>query len=428
MKTLEVVPLARVEGDGGITVTLDGKKVKSVTLDIHEGPRLIEQMVKGMTPEDDINVVPRICAICTLSHKYAAIRGLERALAITPPDKAQLMRDLMMLGENVESNSLHTYLLALPDFLGYPSAIAMLNDYGDDVKRALRLKKFGNHVMTVTSGRIVHGENPGLGGFGKYPSKAQLSEIALKSKELIPDAVRAVELFASIEYPEYSEVETTYMSVNAPDNKFGLAGDSILISGGKETPADDYKKLTSERVVPHSFAKRSTYKDKTFTVGANARMINMGKRLDGQAGDLFKENYSDRWLRNPLLNNLAQAIEMVWALEQMPETTERIAALDDPERAEPTRDTGSGTGAVEAPRGILYHHYEVKDGLVDVADIITPTAQNLDDIEVHMRTCAERMLADGKKDSELLPALEMIARAYDPCISCATHLVRLKRI
>ena len=428
MKTLEVVPLARVEGDGGITVTLEGRRVKDVTLDVHEGPRLIEQLVKGMTPEDDINVVPRICAICTLSHKYAAIRGLEKALAIDPPEKAQLMRDLMMQGENVESNSLHTFLLALPDFLGYPSAIAMLNDYGDDVKRALRLKKFGNHVMEVTSGRIVHGENPGLGGFGKYPSKKQLSEISLRSEKLIPDAVRAVELFSSLEYPEYPEVDTTYMSVNAPDRKFGLAGDSILISNGKETPADDYKKLTSERVVPHSFAKRSVYKDKSFMVGANARMINMGKRLEGQAKDLFKENYSDRWLKNPLLNNLAQAIEMVWALEQMPETTEKIAALDDPARAEATRKTGSGTGAVEAPRGTLYHHYEVKDGLIEVADIITPTAQNLDDIEVHMRACAERMLADGKGDDELLPALEMIARAYDPCISCATHLVRLKRL
>ncbi len=428
MRTLEVVPLSRVEGDGGITVTLDGKKVKSVTLDIHEGPRLIEQLVRGMKPEDDVNVVPRICAICTLSHKYAAIRGLEKALAIDPPEKAQLMRDLMMLGENVESNSLHTYLLALPDYLGYPSAIAMLNDYGDDVKRALRLKKFGNHVMEVTSGRIVHGENPGLGGFGKYPSKDQLGEIALRARELVPDAVRAVELFASLEYPEYPEVDTTFMSVNAPNKRFGLAGDSILVSNGKETDAEDYRKLTSERVVPHSFAKRSVYKEKSFTVGANARLINMGKRIDGQAGDLFKEHYSDRWLRNPLFNNLAQAIEMTWALEQMPEATERVAALADPPRAEATRDTGSGTGAVEAPRGVLYHHYEVKDGLIEVADIITPTAQNLDDIETHMRACAERMLADGKSDEELLPALEMIARAYDPCISCATHLVTLKRL
>ncbi|MGB2825213.1 MAG: nickel-dependent hydrogenase large subunit, partial [Thermoplasmata archaeon] len=117
MKTLEVVPLTRVEGDGGITVTLDGKKVKSVTLDIHEGPRLIEQMVVGMTPEDNLNVVPRICAICTLSHKYASLRGLEKALGIDPSEKAQVMRDLMMLGENVESNSLHTFMLALPDFL-----------------------------------------------------------------------------------------------------------------------------------------------------------------------------------------------------------------------------------------------------------------------------------------------------------------------
>ncbi len=428
MKTLNIRALARVEGDGGITVTLDGKKVKSVTLDVHEGPRLIESLVKGMKPEDDLNVVPRICAICTLSHKYAALRGLEKALGITAPEKALITRDLMMLGENVESNSLHTYMLALPDFLGYPSAIAMLSDYGDDVKRALRLKKFGNHVMALASGRIVHGENPILGGFGKYPGRTELAEIAVRAKELVPDAVRAVELFGSFEYPVYPEVETVFMSVNAPKKKFGLAGDSILISDGKEVDCEDYKKLTSERVVPHSFAKRSLYKDRTFAVGANARLINMGKRLDGQAKDLYEEHYSDRWLRNPLLNNLAQAIEMVWALEHIPEVAEQVASMDDPKTAEPTRADGTGTGAVEAPRGTLYHHYEIKDGLIDKADIITPTAQNLDDIEVHMKACAERMMADGKKDDEVLFALEMIARAYDPCISCATHLVELKRL
>ncbi|MCU0853044.1 MAG: Ni/Fe hydrogenase subunit alpha [Thermoplasmata archaeon] len=428
MKELNVEALARVEGDGGITVTLDGKKVKSVTLDVHEGPRLIEQLVKGMKPEDDLTVVPRICAICTLSHRYAALRGLEKALGITPPEKAQLTRELMMLGENVESNSLHTFLLALPDFLGYPSAIAMLNDYADDVKRALRLKKFGNHVMTVTSGRIVHGENPIIGGFGKYPSKKALEEIKLKSHELVPDAVRDVELFASLEYPTYPEAETLFMSVNAPKNQYGYYGDSILISNGKEVSAEDYKKLTSERVVSHSFAKRSLYQDKPFTVGANARLINMGKRLDGQAKDLLKEHYSERWLKNPLFNNLAQAIEMLWSLEHMPDMCDMIAGMDDPPIEQPTRTTGSGTGAVEAPRGTLYHHYELKNGLIEVADIITPTAQNLDDIEKHMKLTAERMLADGKKDDEVRLGLEMVARAYDPCISCATHLVTLKRI
>lgn len=428
MKSLNVPALARVEGDGGISVIVEGKKVKEVHLDIHEGPRLIEQLVKGMTPMDDVNVVPRICAICTLSHKFAALRGLEKALGITVPEKAQLTRELMMLGENVESNSLHTFLLALPDFLGYPSAIAMLNDYGEDVKRALRLKKFGNHVMEVTSGRIVHGENPTIGGFGKYPSKKALDEIKVRSQELIPDAVRDVELFASLEYPEYPEAETTFMSVNAPKKRYGYYGDSILISNGKEVDAEDYKKLTSERVVAHSFAKRSRYGDKPFTVGANARLINMGKRLDGRAADLFKEHYSPRWLKNPLLNNLAQAIEMLWSLEHMPEIIEKIEALPDPKLEEPTRMTGSGTGAVEAPRGTLYHHYEIKDGLIEVADIITPTAQNLDDIEVHMRLTAERMLADGKGDDEVRLALEMVARAYDPCISCATHLVTLKRL
>ena len=428
MRELNVEALARVEGDGGITVTLDGNKVKSVTLDVHEGPRLIEQLVKGMKPEDDLTVIPRICAICTLSHRYSALRGLEKALGIVPPEKTQLTRELMMLGENVESNSLHTFLLALPDFLGYPSAIAMLNDYADDVKRALRLKKFGNHVMAVTSGRIVHGENPIIGGFGKYPNKKALEEIKLKSHELVPDAVRDVELFASLEYPAYSEAETVFMSVNAPKKQYGYAGETILISNGKEVNVEDYKKLTSERVVSHSFAKRSLYQDKPFTVGANARLINMGKRLDGQAADLFKEHYSDRWLKNPLFNNLAQAIEMLWSLEHMPDIVDRIAGLDDPAIVQPTRLTGSGTGAVEAPRGTLYHHYDVKDGLIESADIITPTAQNLDDIEKHMKLTAERMLAEDKNDEEVRLGLEMVARAYDPCISCATHLVTLKRI
>jgi sulfhydrogenase subunit alpha len=429
MKELNVPALARVEGDGGITVTLEGKKVKSVTLDIHEGPRLIEQLVKGMTPEDDANVVPRICAICTLSHKFAALRGLEKALGIKAPEKTQLTRELMMLGENVESNSLHTMLLALPDFLGYPSAIAMLTDYGDDVKRALRLKKFGNHVMEITSGRIVHGENPIIGGFGKYPSKAQLDEIKLKSKELVPDAVRVVELFSSIEYPKYPESEKkTFMSVDAPYKSYGYHGDRILVSNGKDFDADDYKKLTNERVVPHSFAKRSVYNDKTFMVGASARVVNMGKRFDGQAADLYKAHYNDDWLKNPLYNNLAQAVEMLWSLEHMPELCDKVAALADPPIEKPTRQTGSGTGAVEAPRGTLYHHYEIKDGLVDVCDIITPTAQNLDDVEKHMKLTAERMLADGKKDDEVRLGLEMVARAYDPCISCATHLVTLKRL
>jgi len=427
MRELSVENLARVEGHGGITVTLDGKKVKSVTLDIHEGPRLIEQLVKGMRPEDDVNVIPRICAICTLSHRYAAIRGFEKALAIKPSEKTQLTRDLMMLGENVESNSLHTMLLALPDFLGYPSAVAMLNDYADDVKRALRLKKFGNHVMAVTSGRIVHGENPVVGGFGKYPSKKALDEIKVKSHELIPDAIRVIELFGSLEMPAYSEAETLFMSVNAPNKQYGFAGDTILISNGKDASAEDYKKLTNERVVAHSFAKRSLYQDKPFTVGANARMINMGKRLDGQAKDFLKEHYNDKWLKNPLYNNMAQAIEELWSLEHMPDVCDKIASLEDTPIEKPTRLTGSGTGAVEAPRGTLYHHYELKDGLIEVADIITPTAQNLDDIEKHLKLTAERMLAEDKKDEEVRLGLEMVARAYDPCISCATHLVTLKR-
>ena len=149
-------------------------------------------------------------------------------------------------------------------------------------------------------------------------------------------------------------------------------------------------------------------------------------------GNLFRKLYVARFAEalSVLLKGgvpVAQAIEIVWAMESLPDACDKVASMDDPPTEQPMRKTGSGTGAVEAPRGTLYHHYELKDGLVDVADIITPTAQNLDDIEMHMKLAAERMLAEGKKDDEVRLGLEMIARAYDPCISCATHLVTLKR-
>jgi sulfhydrogenase subunit alpha len=227
MAEIIVEPLARVEGEGGITVRTEGQKVKEVRFDILEGMRLIETLVVGKTPEEDVSITCRICAICTLSHRYAALRGLEKALGIEVPPKAHWMRSLMHMGEFIESNSLHVFLLALPDFLGYPSAVAMVDKHADDVLKGLALKKFGNRIMQITSGRMIHGENPTIGGFGRYPDRQTLLELKKEAADLMPAAERSVALMAGLDIPSYFERETVFMCCEPGDGEYGIVGDQI---------------------------------------------------------------------------------------------------------------------------------------------------------------------------------------------------------
>ncbi|MDH4123037.1 MAG: Ni/Fe hydrogenase subunit alpha [Thermoplasmata archaeon] len=427
MKEIKVEHLARVEGHGAITVEVDGRKVKDVKFEVLEGPRLFETITLGKTPAENLSVVPRICAICTLSHRYASLRGLEKCLDIKIPEKTHWMRELMLAGEAIESHSLHVYLLALPDLLGYPNAVAMVTKYADSVVQGLTLKKFGNSIMELCSARATHGENPIIGGFGKFPTNEKLYAIADQAKTLIPYAEGVIDILGNMQYPTFFEKETVFACCNPPDNQYGLVSDEIILSDGKKFSCEDYTKITNERVVPHSFAKRSLYKNSPFSVGSLARVNNLGDRLQERAGDAYEKYKNARWKKNPVYNNLAQAIELLYALEQVPVYVEKLVELKDPPIVKPKRQSGKGTGAVEAPRGTLYHSYEVKDGRMAKVDIITPTAQNYEDIEKYLRLAAEYMVSEGRKDDDVRFQLEVIARAYDPCISCSAHLVKLVR-
>ncbi|MHA1685933.1 MAG: Ni/Fe hydrogenase subunit alpha [Candidatus Heimdallarchaeaceae archaeon] len=422
---IKVDVIARVEGDGGIEVIVEKDKIKDVKVDIFEGPRMIEELVKGKTIHEDLSLVARICSICTVSHRYAAIRAIEKALQLHVPDKIKLLRHLMHFGEYIESHVLHIYFLALPDFFKKPSAIALLETHKETVVEALKLKKFGTELMQLLAGRKIHGENAIIGGFGRIPTKEELNNVAQQAWEYIPLIEKIIDILGTLDYPTYGERPTTFMCLNPPNNEFGWVGDSVLISTGEEYPVEEYKKLTNERVVPHSYAKRSRYNNKPFTVGALARLILIGDRLTGKAKEYFEKYYSEKWKVNPLYNTLAQAIEVLWALEQIPILVEKINAYDDPETMKPPYKNGSGTAAVEAPRGVLYHNYEIKDNKIVKSDIITPTAQNLDDIEEYIRVAAEKLVKENNPDTEL--HLEMIARSYDPCISCSAHMVKLVR-
>jgi sulfhydrogenase subunit alpha len=350
---------------------------------------------------------------------------LEKALGVTPSEKAVALRTLLHISETLQSNVLHVFFLSLPDLLGYPNAIAMAADFKEAVLSAMKMKGFANRIMEIGSGRFVHGENPVLGGFGRYPRDDELTPLRKISQELIPEAEKAVEMIGEMEIPSFLERDTIFACLNPPASEYGLVSDTVLISDGKEVPVENYLQLTNERVVSHSFAKRSSYNGKPFTVGALARINLLGDRLQGIARKYYDKYYSDRWKRNAMFNIHSQALEILWCLQAVTPVVDAIAEaeLKDGGVAKRTKATGKGTGAVEAPRGILYHHYEIENNLIKSSNIITPTAQNLDDIEEFLRVAATNLISAG--DTEDLEAkFEMVARAFDPCVSCSVHLVR----
>ena len=426
MKKISVDHLARVEGNGGISATIDGKIVTDVKFSIYEGPRLVERLTVGKTPEEDVNIVPRICAICSVTHKYAALRAMENALSVKVSPKVSLFRELMHLGEMIESHSLHLYYLALPDYVGFPNAIAMAAKFDLEVKIALEMKEFGNHIMKTASGRYIHGENPVIGGFGKFPSIEELIWIKSRAVQFMPFVLKTVSLFCELDYPDCPEEDTVFACCNPDQNKYGFAGDEIILSAGETINKEDYKSLTNEFVVSHSYAKHSRYKGEPYSVGALARVNNLGERLKGEAGKMYKKYFNPRWKKNPLFNNAAQALEILYIFERIPKIIDKMLKLPNPPIILYKKKEGKGTGIVEAPRGLLIHSYEISGGLVSYTDIVTPTAQNAGDIERYCYIAAQKLLDKGE-ENKIKDRMELVVRAYDTCISCSVHMAEIKK-
>lgn len=417
--------LARVEGHGGIEVSIEGGEVKDVKMHIPEGPRFFEAIIEGVKYDKVPDITRRICGICTASHSLASIRAIEKAFRVKVTPQTLLLRDLLIHGEVIESHALHLFLLALPDYLGYPDAMAMVDKYPKEVRAAFQLKRAGNMVHNVLSGREVHGMNDRVGGFSTIPKEEILLSVRKSMAESEAAAELAVKLFSSLDIPDFANSENTMMALD-PGKTFGYMGDHVLISNGERRRVEEYRELTNECVVEYSHAKHSSYGGSPFMVGALPRVALCGDRLCGTAKELLKENKGKLARENPLSNNLAQAIELVHCRERCIEDIDRLLSgleKEAPVKVEPRE--GSGIGAVEAPRGILYHDYSFDEGgCITKANVITPTAINCANMEKDLRVAAGRLIAEKKENLE--GSLELVARAYDPCISCSVHLVRVK--
>lgn len=420
--------LARVEGNGGITVELENGTVSDVQFNVLEGPRLLESLVVGQPFEQVAPILSRVCAICSVAHALTSLKATEAAFGVHVSRQTELLRELLFRGESIESHALHVFLLALPDYLGAPSAPALAKSHPEAVALGLGLKALGNAIQETIGGRAIHPVIPVLGGMAHVPPPAAL-ECLRNSLEAARARMRtAVDLIAALPSLDVVDVETNFAAIEMrSEYGYYAAGDALALisSGGRRRFAvDEYRALTNERAVAHSYAKHSGFDGAPVMVGALARLTINRRRLTPAGADAMGRLGIVLPSGDPIDNTRAQLVELVMDVERSLAIVEHLlemhAAVEAPAPVEPR--AGCGTACTEAPRGLLVHSYEYDvRGRIVAADVVTPTAINAASIEHHFRAAvagAPHAPLEATRET-----LERIARAYDPCISCSVHLV-----
>jgi sulfhydrogenase subunit alpha len=423
-RTYRVELLARVEGEGRFSLRIKDGEVVEAALSIFEAPRFFEAFLRGRGADEVVDLVARICGICPVAYQMSASRAFERAFGVEPSEPTLALRRLMYCGEWIESHALHVFLLHAPDFLGYTSGIEMARDHRAIVERGLSIKKAGNAVITLLGGRATHPISPRIGGFTKAPSRSALRAILPVLEQGLADSIEAVRWTASLPMPE---LENDYIFVAlAQDGAYPIErGERIVVSGRDDVALDMWGDTIVERQVPHSNALQARLHDgAAFLTGPMARLYHAAELLHPIARELMREVGLPREVKNPYRSIVVRTIELVHAFA---DAIELVRAYVPPEAPHATvvPRASIGCGATEAPRGLLWHRFEIAGGgRIADARIVPPTSQNQARIEADLVSLAPRLLALPHDQATRL--CEQLIRAYDPCISCATHFLDLQ--
>ncbi|MBU1699863.1 MAG: Ni/Fe hydrogenase subunit alpha [Candidatus Eisenbacteria bacterium] len=422
---IKVKHLTRVEGHGNIVVNMLEGVLEKAQLDIVEAPRYFEAMLKGRSFHEAAIITSRICGICSLGHQMTSFKTTEEALGLEISEQTIALRKILIHGATIQSNILHSLFLAAPDFLKVGSVFPLIGTHPEVVKAALRMKGLANDISSVIAGRAVHPISCVPGGFTKLPDAAQLAELKGRlEKEMIPDLTFAAEVLTSLasEIPGFTR-DTEYISLRSDDD-YALYDGDICSSDTGRVPDSEYRSMTNEFIVPHSTAKHSRANRSSFMVGALARWNNNHDRLCPEAMAVAEKLGLKAPCTNPFMNTIAQVVESVHcAIDAIRLIDSLLTKGIKPElpNQKPTR-YGSGVGATEVPRGILYHEYAYdRQGRIMSANCVIPTSQNLANIDDDMKKIVPEICDRPKK--EIIHGLEMLVRAYDPCISCSVHML-----
>lgn len=421
-RPLSTAALARVEGEGAMVVDVRDGELVDIQLNIYEPPRFFEALLRGRRFDEPPDITARICGICPVAYQMSACAAIEDALGITVDGPLRDLRVLLYCGEWIESHTLHIHLLHAPDFLGVDSVMDMASSHRRAVERGLEVKKIGNEILDLLGGRAIHPINVRIGGFHRVPTRRELAPLRDRLERGRDLALEVVEFVAGFDFEDH-EITTDLVAVSA-EVDYPMLGDRVISDHGIDIDVSEFTDHIEEHQVPHSTALHARLADGgRFLVGPLARYSLHADRLAPAARDAAAAAGLGDTCRNPYRSIVVRAVEVVHAFER---GLALIDGYEEPDRpaVEVEPRAGIGHGVTEAPRGLLYHRYELDEaGLVTDAVITPPTSQNQAVIEDDLRHFVEHHL--DLDDEELRRRAEITIRNHDPCISCATHFLDL---
>lgn len=421
-RTISVETLSRVEGEGAIRIKMRGQSIHELILNIYEPPRLFEGFLRGRQYLEVPDITARICGICPVAYQMSSVQALERLLGITVDPAVSNLRRLLYCGEWIESHALHIYFLHAPDFLGTQDAIQLAKVHPDVVKEGLRIKKIGNEIVRIVGGREIHPINVRVGGFYRSPETGEFDALKKELEFAIEASIRTIRWVATFPFTDFHR-PYLFVALRHPE-EYAITEGRIVSSDGMNIDVSEFEANFTEEHVPHSHALHSVRKDgRSYFVGPLARFNLNYDRLTPLAREESAKAGLDGKCTNPFQSIIVRSVELLYACQ---EALRLIHAYQPPAFQKPAPKKGTGWGATEAPRGLLYHRYRIDErGAILEARIIPPTAQNQKSIEDDLRAYVSEH--HELPTDRLTLECEQTVRNYDPCISCATHFVTLER-
>lgn len=423
---IKVPYLSRVEGHAHLVVDANAGEVVECRLEVIETPRFFEKLLVGKHFSEVAGLASRICGVCSHSHTIVSLMATEKAFGLDVSHQVTSLRRLLMCGEILQSHLVHLYFMAVPDYLGVGSLLSLSHSRRELVARALRLKKVGSDLCEVVGGRAIHPVTTCVGGFHRIPEASDLQKLRRQLADSLPDLEQTVELLVGLEWPEFSR-QTECLALHDADG-YPQFGDTLISSAGLQVPDKRYNEMIQEYVVQHSTAKHARINDNSYMVGPLARLRQGYHQLTPLAREVADLLELSPTTTNPYLSQGARLVEVLHSVEQAMHLIDELL-LDGLVEEKPVVNCkkGEGVAALEAPRGILLHGYSYdREGFLTSADCVIPTAQNLANLEDDLRARVPQII--NLDETAFQMELERLVRAYDPCLSCSTHLLTIERI